>query len=118
MRKILYILGQLNEQEVDWLNAAGHRERVVQGQTLIQQGTYPPALYIVLDGFLDVYAGKDQHSPLLANILTGDLIGEMSFVDASPASATVIAVEDTLLFAIPKDSLANKLEHDAFFARN
>ena len=40
----------------------------------------------------------------------------MSFVDGRPPSATVQALSDSLLFAIPRRALASKLEADQGFA--
>jgi hypothetical protein len=54
MKKVLYLLGQLSDTDVEWLIARGSRELVAAGTTLIQAGQPVSALYIVLDGTLAV----------------------------------------------------------------
>ena len=39
----------------------------------------------------------------------GEIIGEISFIDEEKSTATVIAVEDTLVLKLPKHSLRDKL---------
>jgi CRP-like cAMP-binding protein len=118
MRKILYILGHLSEHDIDWLISVGHRETLAPGEVLIQKGTHSPAVYILLDGELDVFMGKDANSPRISTMFYGELVGELSFVDANPASATVIAKRESVLFVLPTAILVEKLKADAAFGRN
>jgi CRP-like cAMP-binding protein len=115
MKKVLYLLGQLSDTDVEWLIARGTRQTIPAGTTLIQAGETAAALYIVLDGTLAVSVPGlgESPGPLLG---CGEVVGEMSFVDARPASATVRAVEETVVFAIPHRELAAKLESDEGFA--
>jgi CRP/FNR family transcriptional regulator, cyclic AMP receptor protein len=52
----------------------------------------------------------------IARLTSGAVVGEMSFADARPPSATVQAVENSLILAIPRDSLVAKLKEDEGFA--
>ena len=117
MRKVLFILGQLDDRDIEWMLAKGHRQELSAGTVLIQQGQTVDTVSIVLTGLLSVSicsptAGDQELSRLGA----GEMVGEMSFIDARPPSATVRAVENTLVFAIPKDQLAIKLADDTAFA--
>ena len=38
MRKVLYILGQMTDQDVEWLAKVGRRRSVPKGTTVIRQG--------------------------------------------------------------------------------
>ncbi|HEY9806580.1 MAG TPA: cyclic nucleotide-binding domain-containing protein, partial [Candidatus Obscuribacterales bacterium] len=49
-------------------------------------------------------------------LATGEIVGEMSFIDAQPPSATVKAVEGCLFLALPRQELATKLQQDIGFA--
>ena len=112
MRKVLYILGQLDDQDVDWMARAGRRVVLQPGETLITQGEATPDLYIVIDGSLVVSArgvGK------LATLLSGEIVGEMSFVDSSPPSASVAAESSTVVLAIPKDDIEEKIQDEPMF---
>lgn len=115
MRKVLFILGQLNDADADWLTDTGHTEQVPVGTALIRQGQPLDSLYIVLDGLLSVtdtrLGGRE-----LAQLGAGEMVGEMSFVDAGPPGATVTALQDSVVLAIPRSQLSVKLEQDQGFA--
>jgi bacteriocin-type transport-associated protein len=115
MRKVLFILGQLSDLDIEWLIAAGRKEQVAAGITLIHEGKVIDTLYIVLDGLLSVtmaaLGGQE-----IARLGAGEMVGEMSFIDARPPSATVAALQNSAVLAIPRQQLAAKLEQDPGFA--
>lgn len=112
MRKVLYILGQLDDIDVDWLAKNGRRETLQAGDRLITQGETTPDLYIVIDGTLDVnVAGVGS----VAKLQAGEIIGEMSFVDSAPPSATVSALARSVLLVIDKNDIEEKVESDPLF---
>ena len=115
MAHALFILGELSDQDVDWLTDTGRREQVPAGTVLIQEGRPVTTLYVLLDGALEVAvsAAKDQQ---VARLARGEIVGEMSFVDARPPSATVSALEDSVVLSIPRPVLIEKLEREAGFA--
>jgi CRP-like cAMP-binding protein len=114
MRKVLFIFGQLSDADVLWLARNGRRRRVRQGTVLIRERVPVDGLYIVLEGELDVVVGGERRR--VARLLPGEVVGEMSFIDARPPSATVIAATDGVLFAIAKAKLQQGLAGDAGFA--
>ena len=115
MRKILFLFGQVSDQDIEWMIGVGHKPSMQTGQILIHEGQPIDAVYIVLDGTLSVSAdtlgGRE-----LNRLACGEIVGEMSFVDARPPSATVTAIERSVVFAIPRAALSDKLEHDTGFA--
>jgi CRP/FNR family cyclic AMP-dependent transcriptional regulator len=115
MKKVLFILSELSHQDIDWLLKNGDQQKVPKDTILIHQGQPIDALYIVLDGTLSVsIAGwTNQH---IAEITCGEVLGEMSFVDGSPPSATVQALEDSLVLAIKQEILSEKLDNDLLFS--
>ena len=115
MAHALFILGELTDQDVDWMVSAGTRTQSGAGTELIREGLPASALYILLDGALEVSAAAAQRRRL-AHLGKGEVVGEMSFVDARPPSATVRATTDSLVLAIPLKALSDKLEQDTSFA--
>lgn len=113
MRKVLYILGQLSDEDVEWLLANGKKETLREGQVLIQRGTPIDSMYIILDGQVGVFTSGS--SPI-AELGAGEVVGEISFVDNRPPLATVKALDTTILFAVPEAQLNNKMEADTGFA--
>jgi CRP/FNR family transcriptional regulator, cyclic AMP receptor protein len=115
MRKVLFILGQLTDSDVDWLTKTGQKERVSTGTVLIQEGQPIENLYIVLDGLLSV-TDAELGGRELARLGAGEIVGEISMVDSHPPTSTVTALQDTILLSISKTRLGVKLEEDISFA--
>jgi len=114
MRKALYLLGQLDDADVEWMMAEGGRQRVPAGTVLIREGQPIDALYIILDGSVEV-SGTGVAGEAI-RLGCGEVVGEMSFVEARPPSATVAAAEGLVVLAIPRARLTAKLARDAGFA--
>jgi CRP/FNR family transcriptional regulator, cyclic AMP receptor protein len=114
MRKVLFLFGQLNDDDVEWMIGSGSRQPVPRGGVLIRQGVPVDALFILLEGRLSVLLGRQERE--IARLNAGEIVGEMSFVDARPPSATVKGLEDATVFAIPKALLNDKLARDLGFA--
>lgn len=115
MQKVLFILGELSDEDIDWMVDIAAREVVSAGTILIKEGKPIDALYIVLSGTL-VVSVEALEGKEIARLSTGEVVGEMSFVDARPPSATVKAFENSLVLSIPRQQLATKLQQDAGFA--
>ena len=114
MKKVLFLLGQLRDIDVEWMIANGSRRQVRTGEVLIQEGKPIDALFLVLDGALEVTGtGVGTGSVSLG---CGEVVGEISFVDSRPPVATVKAETDSVVLAIPREDLANRLENDIEFA--
>lgn len=113
MRKVLYILGQLSDTDVDWLASIGQRIQVLKGTKLITFGVEISNLYIVLEGELSVQTNKGFE---LAKLSSGEILGEMSFVDSRPPSASVLVLQDATLLELDKAVLQEKLDTDTGFS--
>jgi CRP/FNR family transcriptional regulator, cyclic AMP receptor protein len=112
MRKVLFLLGQLTDEDAEWMGRVGQRRRVAPGEVLIHEGRHVAPLYILLSGKVEVSAsgvGK------VATMEVGDVFGEMSFVDAMPPSATVRAEQPSIVLAVDKGELARRIGEDAAF---
>ena len=88
MRKVLFILGQLTDSDVEWLTKNGKRTEVPQGTELIKHGTQIEMLYIVLEGSMRVVTDRGVQ---LARVAVGDILGELSLVDSRPTVASIVA---------------------------
>jgi len=115
MRKALYILGALSDQDIDWLIDHGRREPVGVGSVLIRQGQPISSFYLLLSGKLAV-VDERLDGRELATLGSGEIVGEMSFLDARPPSATVRVVEDGVVLSLPRAELQAKLDTDPAFA--
>jgi CRP-like cAMP-binding protein len=112
MRKVLFIFGQLTDPGVTQLARIGKRTRAAAGSVLIREGVPVEALHIVLEGELMVsQAGKE-----IARLGAGEIVGEMSFIDARPPSATVSAARDAVLYTVAKRELQREIDDNVAFA--
>ena len=113
MRKALYIWGELDDTDIEWLADNGSREHLPAGATLIREGQPVDALAVVLDGCLAVTAGDGTE---VASLFSGEIVGEISFVDSRPPSASVTAAQDSQLLVVPRDIVREQLSKDTAFA--
>lgn len=113
MRKVLYILSRLTDEDVDWMAATGERRRHEAGDILIKQGEPVDALMFVLDGKVSV---EVEGVGPIASLGSGEMLGEMSLVDEAPPSATVVVTEATHVLHIDHHVLNAKLEAEPHFA--
>ena len=115
MRKVLFIFGQLTDEDVDWLAGVGNLEKLESGATIVQRGKHIENIYIVVEGSFSVFHTSDFSTPA-ATLHSGEMVGEMSFIDAMPPSATVRSLGNSVVLKIPKARLQSKLDEDTGFA--
>jgi bacteriocin-type transport-associated protein len=115
MKKVFFLLGELDDDDIDWMVSSGRREEVEAGTVLIQEGQAIDTLHILLEGTLAVSVSALE-GKTIARLTSGAVVGEMSFADARPPSATVQAVETSLVLSIPRQLLIEKLQEDQGFA--
>lgn len=114
MKKVMYFFCQLTDLDLEWILANGRNETIPAGTVLISEGRPITALYFVLRGSLTVQLAP--HHTELARLGIGEVVGEMSFLDASLPSATVVAEEETVVLTVPRAQLAAKLIQDVGLA--
>ena len=111
MRKILYLLSELDEEWLDWMVDAGTREWLNPGHVLVQEGRRISVLYLTLAGRFEVRTRER----VVAELGAGEIIGELSFLDSRPPAATVTALEKSSVLSIPRARLSSKLKTDHVF---
>ncbi|MEW5850261.1 MAG: cyclic nucleotide-binding domain-containing protein [Myxococcota bacterium] len=70
-------------------------------ERLYSQGDTARELYILAHGHLDVFRDGKK----LAGLEPGDFFGEVSFLDMQPRGASVVASEESVVYAIPYAAL-------------
>lgn len=103
-------------EALEKLTSSGRRLSLDKGDVLIQEGDRVSSIYCILQGEVDILLPDDleEYDDLtLVNMLVdGECIGEYSFVDDQPASATVRANTKLELLELPHNVLRDALEHD------
>ncbi len=112
MRKVLYILGQLTDEDVEWLARSGEKRSLSADHVLIAEGEAVPALFVLLAGELDVEVrGIGQ----VARLLPGEVVGEMSFIDRAAPSASVVARGPAQVLSVAKAAIEAHIDRDPAF---
>jgi len=113
VRKVLFIFSVLGDGDVEWLAHAGERVHVDPGTVLVPLGSHVDYVYFVLEGRLAI---KTRAGDVIAQLESGEIIGEMSLVDPAPTSVAVEVVADATLLRIADGVLREKLSSDSAFA--
>ena len=91
-------VGEKASPEVVWFSLPG-------GRTLYRAGEAPDQLYLVRAGRLGVIRrGQDGSSQFLGVIKPGEPAGEMALIAGTPHSATVVAMRDSEVLALPRQA--------------
>jgi len=80
------------------------------GEVLVEEGTSDDHLYVLVRGSLGVIrnAGSADAVTLLT-LGTGDLVGELSFLDGTPHYAALVALEPARVFGLERGKLESLL---------
>jgi CRP/FNR family transcriptional regulator, cyclic AMP receptor protein len=82
------------------------------GEEVITEGRPQDRLYILVTGSLEILASVSGSQIKLADVESGECIGELSVLEPGPASATVLATADSVLWSMDGDALHNYIsEH-------
>ena len=84
-----------DRDEADWARLLGFTEtiRFAAGDTIIEAGESDRALYIVVEGSLEVLVPEDGgRARRGGTIAPRSVVGEVAFLDARPRSATIRAL--------------------------
>jgi CRP/FNR family cyclic AMP-dependent transcriptional regulator len=75
--------------------------KLAKGDALIHESEESTQMYYLESGSMGVFKRVDDIEKQIGTIYAGELVGEMSFLDKQPRSATVKAINDCELVVIP-----------------
>ncbi len=110
---------------LEGVGAAARRElldaceerHLLPGDVVIRQGEPNEAMYLVLKGELGVHLSGVETEPV-ALIGRGETVGELSLLDGSPASASVVCRTECHLLAVDEDGFWEMTNASHAFAVN
>jgi hypothetical protein len=100
------------------LEQVGEEVTMAAGDCVVKQGDPPLFFYVIISGRLKVY--RETHDGIrtdLTSLGPGDYFGEVALVTGKPRSATVEAVEDSVLLAVSKEEFDSVLDQNPKLAR-
>ncbi|MBD3266998.1 cyclic nucleotide-binding domain-containing protein [bacterium] len=86
-------------------NLAAHSKDILKapkGTVLMREGEIGKSAFLVLEGRLLVERNIHGENVIIAEIMPRDIVGELAILDNEPRSATVTAIEDSLLIEFDK----------------
>jgi CRP-like cAMP-binding protein len=94
--------------------------KLKKGQVLINEGDESDCVYILVAGELAIYKydREAQRHNVIAHASPGEMVGEMSFLDNLPRSASVKATTDCELQMMNRTSFDNLLLTQDKFIQN
>lgn len=102
------------EDTLENLWQSGRRIALKEGEVLLEEGDSVQSIYCILKGEVDILVPDDleEYEDLtwINMLVDGECIGEYSFVDQQPASATVRANTDVELLELSHEELRGMLD--------
>lgn len=80
-------------------------KKIEKDHYLFREGDPPDAMYVIKSGKFAVVKTKQNSEIILAEIGPGAMVGEMAFFDNKPRSASVKAIKDCEVVALPYKAL-------------
>ncbi|MBI3892016.1 MAG: cyclic nucleotide-binding domain-containing protein [Candidatus Wallbacteria bacterium] len=100
----------IEDDDVRVIHGTGKVSSVPAGQTLFDEGDSGGSLFVLLGGTVEILKAVDgAPARKLATLHPGDIIGEISLVDASPRSAGARTATDCTLFEFSRRDLMGVL---------
>lgn len=84
--------------------------QLMSNEYLMREGEESTEMYYLQSGTLVVYKRRGDVDHQIGNIISGELVGEMSFLDKQPRSASVKALNDCILVKIPSEKLEQTMD--------
>ncbi len=110
LEKILLFEG-IKKESIENLEKRLKPRSYSKGETIIHQDDDGSSMYLIISGRLKVVSTiEDGKEALLDFLHDGDYFGELSLFDQESRSASVIAVEDSILIHISRAELLGFLE--------
>ncbi len=113
LQKVKYF-ENFTELELRQLIEIGHRQRLEKSRVLFNEGELGDTFYIILSGSVEIFVAKiNKH---LANLKAGDFFGELALLLGIPRTASVRALEPTILFVINRQGFEKLLREPSELA--
>ncbi|MEM7248856.1 MAG: cyclic nucleotide-binding domain-containing protein [Acidobacteriota bacterium] len=86
------------------------RRRVKAGEEVVREGELGDEAYVIVAGALEARREEDGRPKALRTMGPGEVFGEMAILNATPRTATVVALEDSLLVCLSREEIEAELD--------
>lgn len=107
------LAAELTEGQLDTLSESVTLRTLAAGEVLVTEGASDNHLYALVSGTLAIVRGAGTAEPVtLFTVAPGDFVGELSFIDATPHYASVVAAGPASVLGLEREKLeALLVEH-------
>jgi CRP-like cAMP-binding protein len=106
------IFGALSNDILDFLLQRTNEITYAPGEHIVREGEAAESMFIVGAGKVAILKAWEGKQYLLGRLVTGDCFGEMALMDMHRRSASVLTIEDTLIFKLDSHSLLELYQQD------
>lgn len=109
---------ELSAQDRKSLRGAMRKQSFACGDIIIMEKEQGGELYLLKSGRVDVLLDIAGEQVKLSDLGEGAQLGDMSFIDDTQASATIVACEDCEVYRITRDDLSRMFVYHQSVARD
>ena len=109
------MLSNLSDDQVELLSECTSAARYSKGASILQEGEESHDVYLVDSGTIEIQRNTPYGSFTLAQLETGAVFGETSFVDRSARSGDAKVLDEAVVFTINHTALETAMERDQRF---
>lgn len=107
----VHLFDSMSNEELEQLRNRMDERLCLKGEPIVEQGEQGDSLFLLREGYLDVFIDNDDGSRVMVgHLLPGSFFGEMSLLTGANRAATVIPSVDADVFEISKDHIRSFLE--------
>lgn len=99
----IFLFRYLNEQALQTLGEFIEVFQTEPGETIVEEGTKSPYMYIVLDGNVNVFAGEEDKEVYICCLGSGEVFGEAGVFLKMRRTASVRSADEALILRLHRD---------------
>lgn len=114
----VHLFDSMSDEELEKLRSRMRERLCIQGEPIVRQGEEGDSLFLIREGYLDVFIDNEDGDRLMVgHLMPGMFFGEMSLLTGARRAATVIPSVDAMVFQIRKDDIRSFLEESEDLVR-
>jgi len=115
--KEIPLFHSLSDEHLSLVSGGFTINKVKKGEIIFYQSDESRDLYIVLEGSVKACLIDPEDKELVLNIFKkGDFFGELSLLDGRPRSATIIAIDDSVIGVLRREKFLTLLKNNPMIA--
>ena len=108
---------ELSDEMLEVLAQKIHKRVLSKDEVLVRKGDEGDSMFIINSGWVKVFTKDAQGGDVVLNqVGAGEIIGEMALLDNEPRSASISALEETIVLELKRDVFMEMLKQQPDFA--